>query len=155
MGADGEHLAQFISDHGYALHDGKLAAARLFSTIQKSNDRLAILDVLSHRKFRDEQYPRLVESLVALAVTCTRANIGPGQLQAEDPLKPGFSREQVRIAAALKIVLANRQPEIMGRLDSDINYHSSALTDRERDACCSAGEFTGELILEFLRRRSV
>lgn len=148
-------LGQFIADHEYTLHDRELAAGRLFAATQRGNEHLAILDVRAHRKFRDQQYARLVESFFALAVTCTRALLGPGQLQAEDKFKPGFSREQVRIAAALKIVLADRQPEIIGRLESDIKYHSSALTDRERDACCEAGEFTGELILEFLRRQSV
>lgn len=147
-------LAQFIADYEYTLQDRELAGGRLFAATQKGNEHLAILNVRAHRKFRDQQYARLVESFVALAVTCTRAILGPGELQAEDKLKPGYSREQVRIAAALKIVLANRQPEIIGRLESDISYYSSALTDRERDACCKAGEFTGEVILEFLRRRS-
>lgn len=147
-------LAQFIADCEYTIQDRELAAGRLFATTRKGKVHLAVLDVRAHRKFRDQQYARMVESLVALAVTCTRADFDPGRLQAEDQSKPGFSREQVRIASALKIVLAKRQPEIMERLDSNIAYYSSALTDRERDACRWAGEFTGELILEFLRRRS-
>lgn len=147
-------LAQFLAEHGYTLKDGTFHTGYLYGIRQIDGDRLAILDVRAHRRFGAQQNYRLVESLVALAATCTRANIGPGQLQAEDKSKPGFWREQVRIAVALKTVLAKRQPEILERLDTNIESYNSALTDLERDVCYSAGEFTGALIGEFVRQRS-
>jgi hypothetical protein len=114
----------------------------------------AVLDVVGHRRFGDEQGERMLESLVQLAAGSTRAFLGLEDAQAEYPLKPGYWREKVRINVATRVVLGTRTPKCKERLDCDLTLYAKYLTDHEFSVCAARGELTGSIIAEYIKKNS-
>lgn len=72
------------------------------------------------------------------------------EFQVFSPVRPGYYREMVRMAAASKIVMQVLAPRLCERREIDLCYYARFLTDREYQKANLRGETTGCRILEIL-----
>lgn len=147
-------LCQFAANEGYTVIDRPLDGQNLSGILPIGTEMAAILDVVGHRRFGDEQGDRLLESLVQLAAGSTRAFLGLENAQAEYPLRPGYWREKVRANVATQVVLGTRIPKCKERLNCDLSLYARYLTDHEFGVCAARGELTGSIIAEYIKKNS-
>jgi len=145
----------FLHNEGYDFRDGSLPNDSLAMIRSIGTDRYALIDICAHRRFEGREPERLLESVIRLVATSTRARLGWGEAQMEDPLVPGYWRESARVISATLRVMSEAPKETLARLEAELQFCKRYLTDAEYDACLDRGEFVGDAIKAFLAQEGV
>jgi len=148
-------LALFLANEGYGFGDGSLPNDKLAMIGRMGPDKYALVDIRAHRRFEGREQERLIESVIRLVATSTRALLGWGEAQMEDPLVPGYWRESARVISATLRVMAEAPKDTLDRLAAELQFCKRHLTDAEYDACLYRGEFVGDAIKAFLAQEGV